>query len=138
MPKMVLTAQFVSIGGNDLSDHASKAELVVDVEDKDVTTFASQGFKEYLGGLAGGTLGVTLKQDYAAGEVDSLMWPLFLGRIPVPFEVRPSQAAASASNPAYSGNVLIKQWKPIAGSVGDVAEVDVSWPTSGVIDRATA
>ncbi|WP_329426829.1 hypothetical protein OG339_42230 [Streptosporangium sp. NBC_01495] len=138
MPKMVLLASYVSIAGNNLSDSCSKIEIAVEVEEKDVTTFASAGWKESLGGLASGTLGLTLKQDYAATKVDSLMWPLFLTRVPQAFEVRADNAAVSANNPKWTGNVLVKEWKPLTGSVGDLAEVDVSFPTSGPVARAVA
>ncbi|MGW4476807.1 hypothetical protein ACWENQ_44750 [Nonomuraea sp. NPDC004354] len=138
MAKMVLLASFLSIGGNDLSDRCSKIELTAEVEDKDVTTFASLGWKEVLGGLASGSLGAQFKQDYAATEVDSVMWPLFLTRTPQAFEVRADNAPVGVNNPKYTGNVLIKEWKPITGSVGDVAEVEVSFPTSGAVTRATA
>ncbi|MGI5293271.1 hypothetical protein ACQEVF_59540 [Nonomuraea polychroma] len=138
MAKMVLLASFLSIAGNDLSDRTSKIELTAEVEDKDVTTFASAGWKEVLGGLAAGTLAVQFKQDYAATEVDSIMWPLFLTRTPQTFEVRADNAAVGASNPKYTGSVLIKEWKPITGSVGDTAEAEVSYPTSGAVTRATA
>jgi hypothetical protein len=57
MPKMVLLAEFVSIGGNDLSTYANKAEVTVEVEEKDVTTYGSLGWKEVLGGLKSGQRG---------------------------------------------------------------------------------
>jgi hypothetical protein len=44
----------------------------------------------------------------------------------------------STSNPKYTGNLLIKAWNPITGSVGDEASVSVSYPTSGAVTRATA
>lgn len=136
MPKMVLLAEFVSLGGNDLSEYCRKAELSTEVEDKDVTTYASLGWKELLGGLKSGELGLEFLQDVAATEIDSLMWPL-LGTV-VPFEVRLSQAAVGASNPKYSGSVLVNGWNPIEGSVGDEASVSVGYPTSGVVARAVA
>ncbi|MFD8531530.1 hypothetical protein ACFV0L_29330 [Streptosporangium canum] len=138
MPKMVLLASYVSIAGTDLSDRCSKIEVAVEVEEKDVTTFASAGWKESVGGLASGTLALGLKQDYAAAELDATMWPLFLTRTPQTFEVRADNAIASANNPKWTGTVLIKEWKPLTGGVGDVAEVDVSWPTSGAVVRAVA
>ncbi|MEV0227980.1 hypothetical protein [Nonomuraea sp. NPDC050786] len=138
MAKMVLLASFLSIAGNDLSDRTSKVELVAEIEDKDVTTFASNGWKEVTGGLASGSLAAGFKQDYAPAELDALLWPLFLTRSPQTFEVRADNAAVGASNPKYTGTVLIKSWKPVGGSVGDVAEVEVTWPTSGAITRATA
>lgn len=136
MAHMVLLAEFVSLSGNDLSAHADKIELSIDVEDKDATTFASAGWKEILGGLKSGKLDVSFKQDPAAGSLDSIMWPL-LGTI-VAFEVRLLSSARSTSNPSYTGNVLINGWKPMAGSVGDVAETDESFPTSGAVLRLTA
>jgi hypothetical protein len=136
MAKMVLTAAYVSVSSNDLSSYCSKAELVVDVEDKETTTFGSSGWKEYLGGLKSGTLALTFKQDVAAGLLDAIMWPL-LGTV-VAFEVRLSSSAVGTSNPKYTGNLLVKGWTPLSGSVGDVAEVGVSYPTSAAVARATS
>ena len=136
MAKMVLLAQYINVAGNDLSTYGVKGELTVEVEEKDVTTYGSLGWKEVLGGLKSGGLGLEFKQDFAAAKIDAIMWPL-LGTV-VPFEVRADQAAVSTSNPKYSGSVLIKEWNPIQGSVGDDATVGVSYPTSGAVVRATA
>ncbi|MER6956008.1 phage tail tube protein [Streptomyces sp. NPDC000618] len=136
MPKMVLLAQYLSINANVLNTFTKKAEISVEVEDKDVTTYASLGWKEVIGGLKSGELGIDFLQDFAATQLDSIMWPL-LGMV-VPFEVRADQAAVGTSNPKYTGNILIKQWNPLEGSVGDEATVGVSFPTSGAVTRATA
>jgi hypothetical protein len=136
MPAMVLLAAFVSISGTDLSAYNKKCELTVEVEEKDVTTYGSLGWKVVLGGLKSGTLGMEFAQDFAATKLDAIMWPL-LGTV-VPFEVRADQAAAGTSNPKYTGNALIKGWNPLTGSVGDDASVSVSYPTSGAVVRATA
>lgn len=136
MPKMVLKAAYVSLNGTDLSAHTSKIELKAEVDEQDVTTFASGGWTELLGGLSSGELSVGFKQDVAAAALDATMWPLF-GSV-VPFEVRLSNTAVGTSNPKWTGNVLIKEWQPIGGSVGDVAEMDLSFPTSGPFIRATA
>lgn len=136
MAKMVLTAQFLSINGTALSSYTKKAELSIEVEDKDVTTYGSLGWTERIGGLKSGELAVEFLQDFAASQLDSIMWPL-LGTV-VPFEVRPDQAAVGTSNPKWTGSILIKAWNPIEGSVGDEATVGVSFPTSGAVTRATA
>ncbi|MFF0117426.1 hypothetical protein [Streptomyces prasinus] len=135
MAKMVLLAAFVSINGTDLSSYARKAEVTVEVEDKEVTTYASLGWKEVLGGLKSGELALELLQDVAATKLDSIMWPL-LGTV-VPFVVRLDSSAVSTSNPQWAGSVLIKGWNPIEGSVGDEASVSVSYPTSGAVTRVT-
>ncbi|MET9734283.1 phage tail tube protein [Streptomyces sp. NPDC006458] len=135
MPKMVLLAEYLSINANVLNTYTKKAEVSIEVEEKDVTTFASLGWKEVLGGLKSGELGLELFNDYAAAALDAIMWPL-LGTV-VPFEVRADQGAVSTSNPKYTGSVLIKSWNPITGSVGDEATVSVTYPTSGAVTRAT-
>ena len=136
MPKMVLLAEYLSINANVLNSNTKKAELTVEVEAKDVTTYASLGWKEVLGGIKSGELGCEFLQDFAAAALDAIMWPL-LGTV-VPFEVRADQGAASTSNPKYTGSILISGWNPITGSVGDEASVSMSFPTSGAVTRATA
>ncbi|MGW1595246.1 phage tail tube protein [Streptomyces sp. NPDC002343] len=135
MPKMVLLAQYLSINGQNLNTATKKAELSVEVEDKDVTTFGSLGWKEVIGGLKSAELACEFYQDFAASQLDAIMWPL-LGTV-VPFEVRADQGVVSATNPKYSGNILIKGWNPIEGSVGDEATVGITFPTSGAVARGT-
>lgn len=136
MAKMVLLASYLNLNAGDLSTYTSSAELTIDVDDKEVTTYGSAGWKEVLGGLKSGGLKIKFKQDIAVGNLDATMWPL-LGTV-VTFEVRLSNAARSTSNPGYTGSVLIKKWAPITGSVGDVAEVDVEYPTTGAVARQTS
>ncbi|MFE2323583.1 hypothetical protein ACFXD5_06615 [Streptomyces sp. NPDC059385] len=136
MAKMVLLAQYLALNGTDLSDYTRKAELTIEVEDKDITTYGSAGWKAVLGGLKSGELSCEFLQDVATTKIDSIMWPL-LGTV-VTFEVRADQAAVGVSNPKYTGSVLIKGWNPIEGSVGDEASVGVTFPTSGAVTRATA
>ena len=136
MAKMVLLAQYLSINGVDLSTWTRKAELTTEVEDKDITTYSDLGWKKLLGGLRSGELGAEFITDFAASQLDSIMWPLF-GTV-VNFEVRADQAVVGVNNPKWTGQVLIKQWNPITGGVGDEASVSVSFPTSGAVTRATA
>lgn len=136
MAKMVLLAQFLSINSNTLNSYTKKAELTVEVEDKDVTNYASLGWKEVLGGLKSAELSCEFLQDFAAAQLDAIFWPL-LGTV-VPFEVRADQAAVGTSNPKYTGSILINGWNPIEGSVGDEATVSLGFPTSGAVTRATA
>lgn len=135
MPKMVLLAEYLSINANVLNTFTKKAELSVEVEEKDVTNYASLGWKEVLGGLKSAELGCEFLQDFAAAQLDAIMWPL-IGTV-VPFEVRADQGAVSTSNPKYTGSILINGWNPLTGSVGDEASVSLGFPTSGVVARGT-
>jgi hypothetical protein len=136
MAKKVLLDCYISINGVDRSANVSKVELDDSFETKEKTTFGDGGAKTNLAGLEEGSISVTFKNDYATGQLDEAMWAL--RRSIVPFEVRPSQAAVGVNNPKYTGNILINGWKPIAGNVGDVAEVDIEFPLDGPMARATS
>src|SRR5690554_1135712 len=136
MGKKVLLDAVLSINGNDLTEWCAKVELTDEFEEKDVTTFDSGGAREVLGGLESGSIGITFRNDHAAGQLDEIMWSL--RRQVVPFTVRADSAAVSSNNPQYSGNLLVNQWSPIMGSIGDVNEFDVTFPLSGPLVRTTS
>lgn len=136
MAVLALTNGYVAINASDLSAYCAGIELNVEAEELDSTTFSSTGYKSAIGGLKSGSLKLSFKADFAASALDSILWPL-LGTV-VTFEVRPSGSAVSTSNPKYTGSVLISNVNPIAGAVGDLAEFDVTWPTTGTVTRATA
>lgn len=136
MTKIVLLDAQLSIANNSLTNYTAKLELSDEFEDKDVTTYGSGGAMEVLGGLEKFELAITFKQSYTAAELDAIMWAL--RRSVVTFSARAAVAAVGTSNPQYQGSILINKWVPIAGSVGDVAEVDVTFPGSGVLARVTS
>ena len=47
MAKMVLLASFLNLNAVDLSTYTSMAELTIEVDDKEVTTYSSGGWKEF-------------------------------------------------------------------------------------------
>lgn len=136
MPKQVITSRFVSIGTADISNALSGASLEITVDEVDKTSLSSGGFREVAAGLRSGTITLNFMQDYAAGAIDSLLFPLVGTEATV--TIRSSSATVSASNPSYTANALITGYAPISGAVGDLATFDVTFPTSGAITRATA
>lgn len=133
MAKTVLTAEYVFLNAVDLSTYCSKAEIQVNVEDKDVTNYGSGGWHEHIGGLKQATINLEFFNDFAAALIDSIMWPL-LGTV-IAFELRATQAARSTSNPAYTGNLLVEAWNAITGGVGDVATMSASYSSTGAVTR---
>lgn len=136
MALLSLVNAYVLLGASDISDHCSSVEFEVSAEELDSTTFSSTGYKSMLGGLKSGSLKVTVKGDYAASNIDSILFPL-LGTVAT-FEIKAVNAARSTSNPSYTGSVLISKLTPITGSVGDLVEFDLQWPTTSTISRATS
>lgn len=136
MALISLQNAYILIGASDISDHCSSVELEIEGEDLDSTTFSTSGWSSRLGGLKSGTLNLTIKGDYAAANIDSILWGFF--NTVQTFEIRAVNTARSTSNPAYTGSVLVNSLTPVTGEVGDLVEFDLSWPTSGTISRLTA
>ena len=93
-------------------------------------------FQSRTGGLKDGTLSIEFQQDFASSEVDATLFPL-LGTTTA-FIVKADAGSTSATNPAYSGNVLVNQHLPLSNAVGELATMSVAFPTSGTITRATS
>jgi hypothetical protein len=112
------------------------ASLEITVEEIDKTSLGSQGWREVAAGLKSGSLTLNFQQDFGSGSVDATLFPLLGTEGTV--VIRPGSGTVSATNPAYSATVLISQYMPITGAVGDLQTFDVTFPTVGAITRATA
>lgn len=133
----VITNQRVVVNSVVLSDHCKTAMLEMQSDAKDTTTFGTS-WKTFLAGLREGTFGINFLNDYAAGSVDATIWPLFSSGTGVSsFSTRKDAGAISATNPEFSGSIVVVQHKTGA-TVGELATMDVSWPTTAAIARATA
>jgi hypothetical protein len=127
---------YISLNGTDRSSHIKSVQLTVEVNDLDQTDFADAGWTVPLAGLKSGSLALTFNDSMEnTTGIDAILWPL-LGTT-VAFEVRASNAAVGTTNPKYSGSVLVNGWS-FGGSVGELAEVSVTFPLSGAVTRATA
>ena len=89
-----------------------------------------------IAGLADNQATFEFNQDFAAANVEAVLYPL-LGTAAT-FEIRPTSSAASTTNPKYTGSLLISEWSPLDGKIGDLATVSVSWPISGNITKANS
>lgn len=131
----VLTDGVIIIGSNTISDHGNKIELPITVDVVETTTFG-QTYKTKAAGLKEAMLNISLVNDFATSNLDSIMFPL-LGTTQT-FSIRATSAATSTSNPAYTGSVIIAGWTPLSGSIGQLVQIDMSFPTTGTISRVTA
>lgn len=132
---MVFTNCYLSINGVDLSTKVRSVTLDASADPVDATAMGAGGWKSTVGGLKSGKLSVEFVDDFSAGSVDVTTWN-DLGNT-VPFELRPDTAARSATNPSYSGSVLVEQHN-VGGKVGDLASKQLSWTIAGQIQRLTS
>lgn len=118
-----------------LTTFVRSATLNTEAEDLEDTAMGDT-YRSRIGGLKDWSVDLELNQDFAASAPDVTIFSL-LGTV-VTFKIRPTTAAISATNPEYSGSVLISEYNPLDGSVGDLATTSASWPGSGTLARAVA
>lgn len=136
MAVLALIDPTVTINAVDMSAFIAAVELDLEGVELDTTNFGSSGWKEAIGGLKSGTAKVSFLDDFAATTVDDRLWALF--NTVTTFNVRPTSAAVAATNPEYQMSVLVNEFSPVAGSVGDLATQDLTWPVTGTVTRATS
>jgi len=135
MARIVLTNAVVKINSVDLSDHVASVELAQEVEEVETTAFGDTA-RTRTGGLANNSLSLDFHQDFASASVDDTLNGLVGGT--ASFEILPNGTAVGATNPRYTGTVLLTEWTPVSGAIGELATASITWPISGAVTRATA
>ena len=137
MARIVLTDAYVKLNNVDLSDHINSVEIAQSFDSVETTAFGDSG-RTRTGGLEDSSVTLSFHQDFAAASVDATIAPLVGGT--ASFEIRAvgTATAVSATNPKYTGTVLVTEWNPISGGVGELSTADVTWPVSGQVTRGTA
>jgi hypothetical protein len=136
MARIVLTDVGVLINNVDLSDHVATITINQNVDAVETTAFGDGG-RTRIGGLEDSSITLDFHQDFSAGDVDATIAPLVGGT--ASFNIGPfgTAVAASGTAPRYTGTVLLTEWTPLNGSIGDLSTASVTWPVSGVVTRVT-
>jgi hypothetical protein len=136
MARIVLTDVGVLINNVDLSDHIASVTINQSVDAVETTAFGDGG-RTRIGGLEDSSITLDFHQDFASGEVDATIAPLVGGT--ASFDIGPfgTAVAASGTAPRFTGTVLLTEWTPLNGTVGDLSTASVTWPVSGVVTRGT-
>lgn len=136
MARIVLTNAYVTINSVDLSDHISSVTLNSSIDVVETTAFSTTAARTRVGGLADNSITLEFHQDYASSSVEATIYPLLGSTTSV--VVKPNGSTTSATNPSYTSTVLVSEWTPLNGAVGELATASVTWPVSGAITKATA
>lgn len=142
MAVIVFTNAMVLVNSVDLSDHATKITAVDNRAEVDVTAFSSNGYVQLTKGLGTAEIDIDFLQDFAAGKVHATLSPLIGSTTPIAVEVRPVNAARSATNPAILlSSALLFTYNGLDSQVGNAATTTatfknapggpgISYPTS--------
>lgn len=135
MASFAFTDAKVTVNGVDLSTYVRQATINVSAAELEDTAMGDT-FRSRVAGLKDWSVNLEFNQDFAAAAVDATLWPL-LGTTTV-VTVKATSAANSATNPQYSGSVLVSQYNPLTNGVGDLATTSVTWQGAGTLSRLTA
>ena len=134
MAKLVLTDANITLNSTDISANVASITLSSSSAEVETTAFG-QGAVTRVGGLKDNSITLSIHNDYSA--IEGLVYPLIGATATI--VVKPNgTAAASSANPSYTATVLVTEWTPVNGAVGELATADVTWPISGTWTRGTA
>ncbi|MFW5415109.1 hypothetical protein J0910_00350 [Nocardiopsis sp. CNT-189] len=138
MAKLVLRNCFIEIDSVNFSDHISSVTVTLSKDEIDTTNFGGSG-RERAHGLKDDNFELNFQQDFDAASVDATLYPLWDGETEFQVVVRPTSDPVSETNPEYSGTVILLEYTPLAGAVGELSETTVTFPAQreGII-RSTA
>jgi len=139
--KHVLRNAGLKVNGVDISDHTSSITIEDSADEVEFTAFSAGGYREFGQGLKNATITATVFTDYAAGQIDATLAPLYEsgGTFAVKC-VADRVAAISGSNPLYEMVCRLYSYSPIAGAVGDANTNDITLNNGGTagLTRATS
>ncbi len=126
----------------DLTDHVTSLTINRQFDELDVTAMGASGHS-FIAGLESSTISVDFLNDDATAQVMTTLNTLVgtnakfkILQTTVPGT--PTTGTPSATNPLYSGLVLVNKLTPVAGKVGDVAVQSLTFTVSGAITVATS
>ena len=125
----------------DLTNHVKSLTINRNFDELDVTAMGNSGHT-FIAGLESSTISVDLYNDDATSSVMATLNTLVgtnaafkICQTTVPGT--PSTATISATNPLYTGLILVNKLTPVAGKVGDVAMQSLTFTVSGAITVAS-
>ena len=131
MAKLVLTDANITLNSTDISANVAAVTINSTAAEVETTAFG-QGAVTRVGGLKDNSVTLSLHNDYSA--VEGLIYPLIGSTTTI--VVKPNGTAVGSANPSYTATVLVTEWTPVNGAVGELNTADVTWPISGTITKA--
>ena len=126
----------VTVNSVDLTDHiTSVSGFNENCADLQTTAMGDTNITR-IGGLKDASVSLTFLNDFAASETYATLAALLGTAVNV--TITPASGSVTATNPKKTGSCLVTELPFIDGSVGDLAEVSVTWPVSGAITTATS
>lgn len=126
------------VGTVDLSDHVKAFTINQKFDELEVTAMGDSGHK-FVKGLESSSITVSFLNDDAASSVlNTLQAAYGTSAAFKAIQVGGATPTVSATNPLYSGLILINNLTPINGAVGDIGTQDITFTVNGTVTVATS
>jgi hypothetical protein len=132
---LVLTNPKIVINSVDLTSKIDSIHIESTANDLDSTTFGNTA-KRHAVGLLDNKVSIEFLQDEALSSVEATIYPLIGSTCSM--TVWPNGGTTSTTNPAYTFTVVVEQWLPLDGKVGELAKASITWPIDGTITKSNS
>lgn len=137
MAQQKMTNAYVSLDGNDISAFLESIDLDYSPVTDDATTMGDDT-QETVAVAKSWSCSLTAKNDFAASQLDSIMFGIVDALAPVTLLVNPDGSTTSTSNPRYSGSVTVTNYKPLQANWGQLVRTPIALASAGDLSRATS
>ena len=137
MAHFVLKDPFYSHDGTDLSGHVLAVNIEYDADEVEDTHAGDTTHLFLPDGLLGYTVTVELAQDLASSQVDATLFP-DVGTAKTVILRNINSGGVGATNPNYTGSMVLQSYPPIAASIGEKAVTKAVYIAAGPLSRATS
>lgn len=135
MSRIVLNNPYITINSVDLTSRIAQVSLDLSFDEIETTAFGDSA-RTRVAGLGDHSFSASFHQTFSTSGVEQTIYPLLGTTTQV--VVKAVNTTTTTTNPTYTFNVLVTEWSPIAGAVGELLTADVTWPVSGGITKANA
>jgi hypothetical protein len=126
----------VKINSVDLSDHVKSITLNRTFDELEVTAMGDSSHR-FTKGLEASTLTLSFLSDTAAASVNATLQAAW--GTTVAFSLLQTKGTAvSATNPLYTGSILVNKTTDLNGAVGDIATQDITFTVNSVVTVASS
>ena len=121
----------VKINSIDLSDHVKSITLNRTFDELEVTAMGDSSHK-FTKGLESSTLTLSFLSDTAAASVNATLQAAWGTTVTFTL-IQTKGTAVSATNPVYTGSILVNKTTDLNGAVGDIATQDITFTINSVV-----
>lgn len=125
----------VKINSVDLSDHVKSITLNRTFDELEVSAMGDSSHR-FTKGLESSTLTLSFLSDTAAASVNATLQAAWGTTVTFSL-IQTKGTAVSATNPLYTGSILVNKTTDLNGAVGDIATQDITFTVNSVTTVAS-